>query len=260
MTYLDVDQFGLISTEALKKAITSDTKLISIMYANNETGIIQPIDEIADIAHHHNIPFHCDAVQSIGKSPLSLLHKPDFITLSGHKLGAPKGVGAIISKHPLQLIPLIHGGSQEFELRAGTENLLGIAGFSKAIECSVFDNNYFTAYKNLTSWFEGELIANINDIHLNHNLAYGLPGTLNIAFFNISSESLVMTLDFEGVSVSTGAACSSGTTKPSHVISAMTTDSTIINSSIRISFSASQESDLKNALPIFKTTISRLRS
>ena len=230
------DKNGIIQPESVKKEIKKNTRLISIMYVNNELGTINPIFEIASISHEKGILFHSDAVQAMGKIPFDVSNIPaDFLSISAHKLYGPKGAGALFIRKGVSLIPLIHGGGQETNLRASTENIVGIGGFGMAVELAAMnltDNSkhitrlekFFISYLD-----EKKIEYKINGIHR-------VPGVLNMTFFNIDGQNLVMQLDMAGIGISFGAACASGTAKASSILLDMGFTKKDALSTVRISF------------------------
>ena len=222
VTYAKCDATALIAPDVVAAALRPGTILVSIMHANNEVGTIQPIRTIADLAHAHGAAVHCDAVQSLGRIPVNVDHLGvDLLAISGHKLGGPNGVGALYARKGTQLAAMLVGGSHERERRAGTENMPGIAGFARAVEIAVetqpAESQRLTDLK-MSLW---KALVEIPCIHLNGDLAMGLPNTLNISFEDISGEDLMQVLDLAGIAVSTGSACAVGASKASHVIEAM---------------------------------------
>lgn len=236
VTYLPVDGTGRISPEDLQKAIRPTTKLITIMYANNETGTIQPIKELAAVAREHGVRFHTDAVQIVGKLPVNPIEDGvDFFALSGHKLNAPKGVGALWFRDRMYVCPLITGGHQERGQRAGTENTIGIVALGVAADLAKEDVGEAERVAALRDRLQEGIVERIPDIRINGNLDHRLPNTLNVSFRYVEGESLLMYLDFEGIAVSTGSACSSGSLEPSHVLLAMGLDHGWAHGSVRLS-------------------------
>ncbi|HHV18580.1 MAG TPA: cysteine desulfurase [Thermoanaerobacterales bacterium] len=237
VTYLKVDKEGFIHTNELKEALTSETVLVSIMYVNNEVGSIQPIDEAAKIIKaNSNALFHVDAVQAFGKIPLvSNLEGIDLLSLSGHKIYGPKGVGALFIRDKVNIEPILHGGGQEAGLRSGTENLPGIAGFGVAVN---------TCFKNMTKWhskmaelkqrLRKGILENIPDTVLNGPVL-GAPHILNISFLKTRGEILLHALEAKDIYVSTGSACSSHKNVKSHVLKAMDKNVEEQDSAIRFS-------------------------
>lgn len=248
VTYLDVDEFGLINLEELENAITEKTILISIMFANNEIGTIQPIKEIGEIAKENKIYFHTDAVQAIGHIKIDVKElNIDLLSMSAHKLYGPKGIGVLYIKQGVKIDSLISGGAQERSKRAGTENVPAIAGMGKAIEL---------AYENLDKHNEGliflrdtliqKIQSNIPYVRLNGHPTKRLPGNVNMCFQFIEGESLLLSLDMEGIAASSGSACTSGSLDPSHVLLAIGLPHEIAHGSLRLSlgdFNTEEEID-----------------
>jgi cysteine desulfurase len=262
VSYLPVDRFGIVDPGDLEKAILPETALISVMYANNEVGSIQPVNELADIAHKHGIHFHTDAVQAPAKIPINVKDlNVDFLSLSGHKMYAPKGVGILYIKKGTRVCPLISGGHQETGIRAGTENTLGIIAMGKAAEVAMRDSEKDIPHvRQLRDKLEQGLIEKIPHSSLNGHLEKRAPNTLNISFDFIEGESVLYMLDNVGVAVSTGSACSSGSLNPSHVLTAMGTPIEKIHGSIRISLGKfTSEDDVSYVLEVFPPIVERLR-
>ena len=236
ITYLDVDENGTVKLDELKKAIRPDTILISIMFANNEIGTIQPIKEIGEIAKKHGVLFHTDAVQAVGHVPIDVEKlQVDLLSMSGHKLGAPKGIGAIYIRKGTRISPLIFGGAQEKKLRAGTENIAGIVGLGKAAELAVAEMEKTT--KKLTALRDKlihGILESIPDSRLNGHPTDRLPGNCNISFSYIEGESLLLLLDALGIAASSGSACTSGSLDPSHVLMAIGLPHEIAHGSLRL--------------------------
>lgn len=223
ITYLPVDEYGKISLEELKNAIRKDTILISVMFANNEIGTIQPIKEIGAIAQEKGVYFHTDAVQAVGHVKIDVKEMNiDLLSLSGHKICAPKGIGAIYIKKGVAINPLIHGGAQEKRRRAGTENIAGIVGLGKAIELA---NEEIEQNATKVSALRDKLINGILEkipySKLNGHPTDRLPGNCNISFEFIEGESMLLLLDSKGIAASSGSACTSGSLDPSHVLLAI---------------------------------------
>lgn len=262
VTYLDVDENGMISLEDLEKAITDKTVLISIMFANNEIGTIQPIEEIGRIAHEHGIVFHTDAVQAIGNVEIDVKKMNiDLLSLSGHKFYGPKGIGALYIRKGIKIDNLIHGGGQERKRRAGTENLPGIVGLGKAIELATLDIEGHS--KKITA-LRDKLLKGIMDkipyTKLNGHPEKRLPGNINVSFHFIEGESLLLMLDQKGVCGSTGSACSSGSLDPSHVLLAIGLPHEIAHGSLRLSLGDSNtDEDVDYVLDVLPNIVQRLR-
>lgn len=238
VTYLDVNEDGLINLEQLKRSIRNDTILISIMLANNEIGTIEPIYEIARIAKMYNIPFHTDAVQASGHILIDVNKMGiDMLSLSGHKLHGPKGIGALYIKDGIKLEKYVDGGHQENDRRAGTENVPGIVGLGKACEIAYTNLEENMRYcKTLRDYFVMEVEEKIPNARLNGSRTMRLPGNANFSFRGIDGRALVLNLNKIGICVSGGSACSSGSTKASHVLKAIGLPDEIAKSAIRITF------------------------
>jgi cysteine desulfurase len=265
VTYVPVDGRGLVDPADVKRAIRPNTKLITIMFANNETGVVQPVAEIGKIAAEANIYFHTDAVQAAGKIPIDVNEIGcDLLTVSGHKLHAPQGVGALYVRKGTQLEPMAYGGSHERSRRAGTENVPGIVGLGKAAELARagFERGDDHADQKMAAArdrLERELLE-IEATGLNAEGAPRVPNTTNIYFDGIEGEALVIALDLKGLAVSTGAACSSGAIEPSHVLTAMGLRPDRARASIRFSFGKQNtEEDADFALALVPATVERLR-
>ncbi len=236
VSFINPNQNGIIQAKDVNKEIRENTKLISIMYVNNELGTINPISEISTFAVKHKILFHSDAVQALGKIPLNTNNlNIDFLSFSAHKLYGPKGSGALYIKKGNKLNPLINGGNQEQNLRASTENITGIGGFGMAAELAGINIDENTTYiKHLEKYFITKL--NEKEIKFNINGSNRVPGVFNINFSNIDGQTLVMRLDLEGIAISFGAACSSGTVKASKMLLNMGLSNKEALGSVRISF------------------------
>jgi cysteine desulfurase len=262
ITYLPVDRDGMIDLGDLERAITDKTILISVMWGNNETGTIFPLHEIGAIARKYKIRLHTDAVQAIGKIPVDVQAAGvDLLVLSGHKIGAPKGVGAVYIRRGLRMSPLIHGGHQERNRRAGTHNVAGIVGLG--IACELAGNELGETaerVRRLRDRLEQGIFENVSEAKLNGHPRQRLPNTLNVSFAYIEGESLLLNLDMKGVAASSGSACTSGSLEPSHVMGAMCVDIVLAHSSTR--FSLGQETtaeDIDYVIEILPPIIQRLR-
>ena len=239
VSYINVDKDGVLKIEELRNAIKPSTILISVMTANNEIGTIQPIEEIAKIAHERNIVFHTDAVQAISNMHIDVKKMDiDMLSLSGHKINAPKGIGALYIKDGIKIEKYINGGHQERNLRAGTENVAGIVGIGKA--CELAKRNMDTHIKNLSklrNYYIRRLQKEMPDkIRINGTMENRLPGNANVSFEGSNASELIFKLDEKGICVSSGSACSSGNTKPSHVLTAIDLPEKYLNSAIRTTF------------------------
>ena len=247
-TILKVDNTGLINPDHLKKTIRKNTGLISIMYANNETGVIQPLLKLSAIASDHGIPFHSDGVQAIGKIPVDVYeNRVSMMSFSAHKFYGPKGVGALFIKEDTQLNSFIIGGGQERNLRAGTENVPGIAGMGMAAELAKTElNETETHLKNLEQIFKSSIIKRIENLIFN-KASEQLPGVVSMTIPSTNSGKLIIGLSRRGMAVSSGSACSSGTVKPSHVLNAIGLSNEMNMKTLRISFGkGNSENDVKD--------------
>ena len=262
VTYLGVDAFGCVSPAEVEQAIRPETILISVMFANNEIGTIQPIQEIGAIAKKHGILFHTDAVQALGHVPIDVdsMHI-DLLSMSGHKLGAPKGIGAIYIRKGSRVAPLIFGGAQERKQRAGTENIPGIVGMGLAAELAVKEMDEMT--EKLTA-LRDKLISGILEkiphSRLNGHPEKRLPGNCNISFEFIEGESLLLLLDTLGVAASSGSACTSGSLDPSHVLMAIGLPHEVAHGSLRLTLDRDNtEEDVDFVLEKLPAIVQRLR-
>ncbi len=260
VTYLPVDKYGVMDIDILKKSIRKDTILITVMYVNNEVGSIQPIDEIVNIAKNNNIYVHTDAVQAIGKIRIDVRKLGvDFLSISGHKLYGPKGVGAVFIRRSSKFRPLLHGGGQEKYRRSGTENVPGIIGFGKACEIAIKNmDRYMSKIKLIRDYLKKELTSNFRDIRINSCDDKSLCTTLNVSFRNIDSNYIIKRLGQDGIYVSTGSACSAGLPEPSYVLKAMKVDDEFINGTVRFSLGKYNKMyDVKKVIKSLKKIIKR---
>lgn len=236
VTYLDVDENGVVKLEQLKQAIRPETILISVMFANNEIGTIQPVKEIGEIAKKHGIIFHTDAVQAYGQIPIDVDEcHIDMLSASGHKLNGPKGIGFLYIRTGLKLRSFVHGGAQERSRRAGTENVTGIIGFAKAAEIA-FQTMEERSKKEcmMRDYLIDRILTEIPYARLNGHRTRRLPGNVNISFQFIEGESLLIMLDMAGICASSGSACTSGSLDPSHVLLAIGLPHEIAHGSLRM--------------------------
>jgi cysteine desulfurase len=262
VTYLPVDQYGLVDPAELEKAITDKTVLISIMYANNEIGTIEPIAELGAIARRHKIPFHTDAVQAVGNIPIDVnAQNIDLLSLSAHKFYGPKGVGALYIRKGTKIDNLIHGGGQERRRRAGTENIAGIVGLGIAIELATADiEGHNLKIRALRDRLMSGILAKIPNSRLNGHPEKRLPGNINISFEFIEGESMLLWLDDEGICASTGSACTSGSLEPSHVLLATGLPVEISHGSLRLTLGdINTDADVDFVLEVLPKVVSRLR-
>ncbi len=261
ITYLDVHENGLVRPEELENAIKDNTALVSIMYANNEIGTIQPISEIGKICKKHSVLFHTDAVQAIGNTPINVKEENiDLLSLSAHKIHGPKGIGALYIRKGIKLRNLIEGGAQERGRRAGTENVPGIVGLSTAmkIACSNIEERSRKISRLRDKLISGAL--NIERSRLNGDTTHRLPGNVNLCFEGIEGESLLLMLDMQGICASSGSACTSGSLDPSHVLLAIGLPHEIAHGSLRISLSdENSEEDVNYILEVLPKIVNRLR-
>ncbi|ACS78206.1 cysteine desulfurase NifS [Maridesulfovibrio salexigens] len=262
VTYLSVDSKGKFDMDQYRTAFRPDTALVSVMYANNESGVISPIKEMAEIAKKHGVLFHTDAVQAVGKIAIDLQNLPvDYLVLSGHKIHAPKGIGALFVRKNAPFRPFMLGGHQEHGRRGGTENLPGIVGLGVAMDLAVKhidDEN--TRVRAMRDRLEKGLMAAIPDSIINGDQEMRLPNTLSIAFKYIEGEAMLLMLDQFGIAASSGSACTSGSLEPSHVLRAMGVPFTFAHGSLRFSLSTyNTDEDIDLVLRELPPIISRLR-
>jgi cysteine desulfurase len=262
VTWLEVDADGLIDLEQLDKSIRQDTAIVSLMWANNETGVLFPIEEIAEICRKHQTIFHTDAVQAVGKIPINLRNLPvQFLSLSGHKLHAPKGVGALYVNRRARFFPLLIGGGQEEKRRGGTENTASIVGLGKAAELAaefIDEENRFV--RELRDTFEREALQRMSGITVNGHREKRLPNTTNLSIEGIDSEALLMVLDQQGVCCSAGSACTTGALEPSHVLRAMGLSTEQARASLRFSFGRlNTREEVTDGLEILVRGVKKLR-
>jgi cysteine desulfurase len=264
VTLLGVDHHGLIDLDELGESITDETILVSVMFANNETGVVMPINEIAAIVKEKGIIFHTDAIQALGKMNINLNDiSVDMLSVSSHKIYGPKGVGAIYIKNKLRIDPFIHGGGQERGMRSGTENVPAIVGFGKACEIvkeELKSQKSEVRIKGMRDRLHNGITDKIDCLKLNGHPEKRLPNTLNLSFEDVEGESLVINLDLEGIAVSTGSACSEGNVDPSHVLLAMGLSKQQASSSIRFSFGRfNEEKDVDRVLEVLPRIVERIR-
>jgi cysteine desulfurase len=262
VTWLDVDSEGLIDLQELGRAVREDTAIVSLMWANNETGVLFPIEEAAEICRSRGTVFHTDAVQAVGKIDINLRDVPiNFLSLSGHKLHAPKGVGALYINRKTRFNPYLIGGGQENKKRGGTENTASIVALGKAAELtSSALRDESTRIKAMRDRFEQGLINTVSSIRVNGHRVHRLPNTSNLAIDGIDSEGMLMLLDQKGICCSAGSACTAGALEPSHVLRAMGHSNERARGSLRFSFSRfNSESEIDQALQIIPNAVEKLR-
>ncbi|GFM36978.1 cysteine desulfurase NifS [Desulfovibrio psychrotolerans] len=261
-TYLGVDAKGRLDLDELREAIRKDTALVSVMYANNETGVLFPMEEIARIVKERGVQLHTDAVQAVGKVPVNVAELPvDFLALSGHKLHAPKGVGALYVRKGTPFRPFLRGGHQERGRRAGTENTASIVALGKACELAAMNMaEERTRVKALRDRLEAGLLAAIPDSMVNGDTENRLPNTTSVAFKYVEGEAILLLMDGHGICASSGSACTSGSLEPSHVLRAMGVPFTYAHGSIRFSLSRfNTDEDVALVLRELPPIIKRLR-
>ena len=262
ITYLDVDENGVVKLDELKKAIRPDTILISVMFANNEIGTIQPIREIGEIAQEHKILFHTDAVQAFGQIPIDVdACHIDMLSASGHKLNGPKGIGFLYIRKGVKIRSFVHGGAQERKRRAGTENVPGIVGMGAAVERAMRTMETRTAKeRKLRDYLIERIEAEIPYCRLNGDRTNRLPNNVNFSFRFIEGESLLIMLDMKGICASSGSACTSGSLDPSHVLLAIGLPHEIAHGSLRMTLGeATTREDLDYTVDTLKEIVANLR-
>jgi cysteine desulfurase len=263
ITYLPVDENARVRIEDVRNAITDKTILISVMFANNEVGTLQPIKEIGEIAKEKGIYFHTDAVQAVGSYPINVKElNIDLLTLSGHKFHGPKGIGALYARRGVRLEAQQQGGGQERSIRPGTENVPGIIGLGKAAEIAKRDLEKKIAHISaLRDKLMAGIQAKIPDIKLNGHPTLRMPGNVNFSFRFVEGESLLLNLDLKGIAASSGSACTSGSLDPSHVLLAMGLTHEVAHGSLRISLGrGNTEEEIDYCLTVLPEIIERLRS
>ncbi len=263
VTFLPVDRLGRLDKEAFSEALDDDTAIVSIMYANNETGVIFPIQEIGELLRERKTQFHTDAVQAVGKVPINVQELPvDMLSLSGHKLHAPKGVGALYVRKGNRFYPYIIGGHQESGRRAGTENVASIIGLGRACELAMETLDEEVVYlSRLRDKLEKALLERCPDALVNGDTEHRLPNTTNISFQYVEGEAILLRLNEYGICASSGSACTSGSLQPSHVLRAMGVPFTAIHGSIRFSLSRyNTEAEIERVIETMPFVIKELRA
>ncbi len=261
VTYLSVNSQGQIDFDELEASLTGDTAVVSVMYANNETGVVFPIEQIGQVVKEYGALFHVDAVQAVGKIPLDMKTSTiDFLTLSGHKLHAPKGIGALYVRKGVRFRPLVMGGHQERGRRGGTENVAGIVALGKAAELAQAHLAGVAEEQRLRDKLEQAILETIPNTVVNGDRTHRLPNTTNIGFKYIEGEAILLSLDQYGICASSGSACTSGSLEPSHVLRALGLPYTILHGSIRFSLSRyTTEAEVDRVLEVLPSIITRLR-
>jgi len=262
VTYLPVDSQCRVDPDDIRKSIQKDTILISVMYANNETGVIEPISEIGKIAREYGVPFHSDAVQAVGKIALDARKlSTDLLSLSSHKIYGPKGIGALVVGDTIELSPVLTGGHHEGGLRAGTENIPGIVGFAHALRIAREEiDTYQTRVSALRDKLESGLLDGIGHVEIHGIEAERLPHTTSISFASVEAESILLHLDLKGIAASSGSACTTGEPEPSHVLLAMGISPEIAQGTIRISLGRENTGEeVDYTVKVLKDAIRQLR-
>ena len=262
VTYLDVDEFGVVKLEELKKAIRPDTILISIMFANNEIGTIEPVAEIGKIAREHGVLFHTDAVQAFGQVPIDVdALNIDMLSSSGHKLNGPKGIGFLYIRKGVKIRSFVHGGAQERKRRAGTENVPGIVGFGKAVELAAANMEERTRKeRELRDYLMDRVLKEVPFTRVNGDRTSRLPNNANFCFQFVEGESLLIMLDMKGICGSSGSACTSGSLDPSHVLLAIGLPHEIAHGSLRLTLGQdTTKEDIDYTVEAIKEIVGQLR-
>ena len=263
VTYLPVDEHGIVNSDDITNSITPQTVMVSIMFANNEVGTIQPIKEISKICNKYQIPLHTDAVQAVGKVPINVKELGvDALSISSHKINGPKGVGALFIKKGLTIAPEILGGGQENGMRSGTENVASIVGFGKACEIAKEKlNENISHFQTLHSSMLSKIVKEIPHVKLNGHTEKRIFNNIHLTFLGVNGEDLIIKLDEHGIAASTGSACSVHTQKASHVLKAMGFNHEQITGSLRISFGYMNTLDeVEQAVEVLKKVVAELRS
>jgi cysteine desulfurase len=262
-TYVPVDSTGVVDPDDVKKAIRPDTILVTVMHLNNETGTVQPVEEISRITREAGIPFHTDAAQSFGKLPTKVDDLGvDLMAIAAHKIYGPKGVGALYIRKGTRIDPLIIGGAQEKRRRSGTENVAGIVGFGEAvIRAEEEREEVYNRLATLRKKFTSGLTERIPEIVINGDPARTFPSTVSASVSHVEGESLLLSLDMEGIAISTGSACSSGSLEPSHVLVAMGIETVLAQGTLRFSMGrGTTEEEIDHVLDVFPPIVERLRA
>ncbi|UCF30694.1 MAG: cysteine desulfurase [bacterium] len=263
VTYVEVDSGGVVDPEDVRRAIRPDTIIVSVMHLNNEVGVIQPIEEISMITREAGVPLHTDAVQSFGKLPTKVDDLGvDLISVAAHKIYGPKGIGVLYVRKGTRIDPLIIGGAQEKRRRSGTENVIGIVGFGEAIRLAEVEREQvFQNLEGLRKRFVDGLVERIPQITINGDPERTFPSTISASVARVEGESLLLSLDMEGIAVSTGSACSSGSLEPSHVLVAMGIDTVLAQGTLRFSMGrGTTGEDVDRVLEVFPPVVERLRA
>ncbi len=262
VTKLPVDSYGLVDPDEVRRAITKETAIVSVMLANNEIGTIEPVKEIAEVCKAMGVYFHTDAVAAAGKLRIDVNELGvDLLTISGHKIRAPKGIGVLYIRKGTEIHPLIHGGHHERGMRAGTENVIGIVGMGKACEILKVEwQSHANRMRSLRDRLEKGILARVGDVKLNGHPEKRLPNTSHFGVAGVEGEALLMNLDLEGVAVASGSACASGESEPSPTIKAINLEPSLRNSVVRFSVGEyNTEEEVDYAVAVFEQVVKRLR-
>ena len=262
VTYLSVDSQGRLDLDEVQASLTGNTALVSIMYANNETGVVFPVEQVGQLAKEYGAIFHVDAVQAVGKIPLDMSRSTiDMLTLSGHKVHAPKGIGALYVRKGVRFRPLMVGGHQERGRRGGTENVAGIVALGKAAELAELHLANISHERQLRDYLEQSILTLIPDTVVNGHPTERLPNTTNIGFKYIEGEAILLSMNQYGICASSGSACTSGSLEPSHVLRAMGLPYSVLHGSIRFSLSRfTTQDEIDRVIEVLPDTITRLRA
>ncbi len=262
VTYLGVDSQGRLDLDEVQASLTGGTALVTIMYANNETGVVFPVEQVGAMAKEYGALFHVDAVQAVGKIPLDMSNSTiDMLTLSGHKVHAPKGIGALYVRKGTRFRPLMVGGHQERGRRAGTENVPGIVALGKACELAAYHLANISHERQLRDYLETSILTLIPDTVVNGTTKERLPNTTNIGFKYIEGEAILLSMNQFGICASSGSACTSGSLEPSHVLRAMGLPYSVLHGSIRFSLSRyTTQDEIQRVIEVLPDTIARLRA
>lgn len=259
---VSVDRQGRLDLDRLREAVDENTALATFMWANNETGVLFAVGEIARICRAVRVPFHCDGTQAVGKTPVNVAEQGiDAMSFASHKFHGPKGVGGLFVRRGLRVRPLLIGGPQERSRRGGTENVPGIVGMGKAAELAIAELPEMRRVGELRDRLERQILARIDDAHVNGRTDQRLPNTTNVGFARLEAEAILLLLSEQGICASAGAACSSGSLEPSHVLKAMGIDARVAHGAIRFSLSRyTTEAEIDRALEVLPGIVGRLRA
>ena len=257
-----VDREGELDLDGFNAAVDESVALVTVMWANNETGVLFPVEEIARVCRDRKVPFHCDGTQAVGKIPVNVVTAGiDVMSFAAHKFHGPKGVGGLYQRRGVRTRPLIIGGPQERNRRGGTENVPGIVGMGKAAELAVARLTEMKRVAQMRDELERRILSEIADTHVNGSVEHRLPNTTNIGFARLEAEAILLLLSEQGICASAGAACSSGSLEPSHVLRAMNIDERIAHGAIRFSLSRyTTEAEIERAMEVLPGVVEKLRA